>query len=111
MTTSLDLTLTRGDDRAMALVTGIDLAGALGVRFTARYRSDDTTAVFTKTLGAGIVVTDAVGGLATVTISHADWSAYTGRGALVYDVEVTTAAGKVSTVLKGGIAVLEDVSR
>lgn len=109
MTRILDITLTRGDDNPMALVTGVDLTGG-SVRFTASYQVDGTP-VFTKTSVTGIAVTDPAGGLATVSIAAADWAAYTGKGPLVYDVEVTTAAGKVSTVLKGTITVLQDVSR
>lgn len=110
VTKLLDITLTRGDDNDMALTTGVDLSGG-SVRFTARYAVGDATAVFTKTTSSGIDVTDAAGGLATVHILAVDWTAYSGSHDLVYDVEVANAAGKVSTVLKGTLHVLQDVSR
>lgn len=107
------LTLTRGDTRTFDLVAGVDLSGKT-VRWTAKYRRDDVMAdaVFAKTseVDGGIEVTNAVGGLATVTIVAADWDAYVGRSALVWDLEIAD-GDEPKTPLRGDIRVRQDVTR
>lgn len=105
--------LTRGDDRDLYLVAGVNLSGALGVWFLAKYRSTDldADAVFAKTIGAGITITSAAAGLATVSIVAADWAKYAGSAPLVWGIQVQNSAGKVSEPLKGTITVKQDVVR
>ncbi len=109
-----DLTLVRGDARPFTLTTGVDLS-ASKVWFTAKYRRDDadSAAVWQKTNdpGGGIVVTDGIGGVCAVSLTSADWAAYTYRAGLYWDIQYTDSEGEPHTPLLGGIAVIEDVTR
>lgn len=63
--------------------------------------------VFEKELGNGIEILDAVAGTATITIDSADTEPLCGR--YYYEVRLTTAAGKKSTILYGRITIRENL--
>lgn len=107
-TFSLTLTVTR-DGRPL------DLTGALGLWLTAKTvvdnALDDAAAVFQKTLSAGIVVTDALGGVARVTIASVDTNTLSPGTTLHFDVQIKTANGDILTVVVGTILIVADVTR
>jgi hypothetical protein len=82
--------------------------------FTAKwaYRDLDAAAVFQKTIGSGIVITNALLGLATATLVAADTSGLAAvKVPLVWDIQVRTAGGETFTVAKGNLIVTPDVTR
>lgn len=116
MTTQL--TMTRGDDETLTVAVvyagaPVVLTGVQGIRFTAKYRTNqiDAQAVFMKTLGNGVTVTDDVGGLISVDLVPADTVLVADNANLYFDVEVTDSIGKVRTPVKGRLLVEADVSR
>ena len=84
------------------------------IRMTAKWRYDDADvdAVFTvSTSTSGIVITNAAGGLATVTLVPSKTSSLpANRVDLYYDIQVTDASNNVYTVTDGTLIVLPDVS-
>ncbi len=75
----------------------VDLTGA-----SADYAFSErpgTPALFTKSVGSGIVITDDVNGLLEVTINPADTESLSGT--FHHELEVTDAAGRKTTVLFG----------
>lgn len=112
MTDTSLLTMTRGDTANFA-VTVTDGAGAplnlTGLVLTFTVAASSQSAVITKTIGAGITVTDALGGLATVTISPADTDGLEDRAELFWDLEVDS-AGDIRTPLTGRLSVEVDVT-
>jgi hypothetical protein len=111
------LEIVRGDTVAITITVtlagvAVDLTGA-SVWFTAkRHLTDaDASAVFQLTVGAGIVLTNAAGGVATATILPAHTSGLTGESTrLHFDVQVKPAAGTVHTVARGALVVRADVT-
>lgn len=107
----------RGDDRALTLTltdedgSPVDLTAA-AVRFTAKRNiiDADDAAVLSKTVGSGVVLVNAPGGIARIDIAAADTAAFAGRVELVWDIQVTR-AGLIRTVDAGTLTVLPDVSR
>lgn len=82
--------------------------------FTAKYAyaDDDADAVFQKTIGDGITVTNAGCGEAEITLSSSDTSSLSSsKVMLVYDLQIRNAEGKIYTVAYGNIVVLPDVTR
>jgi hypothetical protein len=74
-------------------------------------RDADADAIFQKTVGDGITITNAEGGLATVELVPADTSELASRTVrLVYDVQVKLASGRIVTPLKGRLTVEPDVT-
>lgn len=116
--TTENLELRRGDTHVFDLTilnaagTAMNLTGAT-VRFTAKNNLSDAdgSAVITKiSPSSGIVVTDAAGGLARLTLLPADTSSITQERVLYYDVQVTDGSSVVTTVLEGTLAIRLDVS-
>lgn len=110
------LSLIRGDDRTLT-VTVVDdlgaaanLTGILGMWFTVKRHQTDTDleAVIQKSLGSGVAVTDAAGGIATVTLTAANTASATGLH--FWDVQVKTAAGLITTLATGSVTFDEDVT-
>jgi hypothetical protein len=110
--------MTRGDTYVFDLAViqnslPFDLTGAT-VRMTAKwnYTDADLAAVFAISTDTGdIVVTDAAGGLATVTVPiTATSSLPAAQVQLVYDIQVTDSASHVFTVNSGILYVQPDVS-
>lgn len=80
----------------------VDLSGA-----TATFvlmRAPGQSAIISKTVGSGIVITDAVNGLLEITIDPADTEPL--RGAHSHELEITDAGGRKSTVLFGTITIM-----
>ena len=107
----VDYTLIRGDSRELDLdltdpmtQMAYNLAGA-GVIFTV-----DDSLFDAKTVGDGITVDESSGSV-TVTLDPEDTvDAPDYRSRYRYDVQVTTAAGDVTTPQQGWITVLPDVT-
>ena len=91
----------KGEDVAvtdtMSPATGIS---GWSLQFTLRKNYGDPTPLLTKTIGAGITVTDAVNGVFTIALANAD-TANLAPGAYVYDIERTNAGNR--TVLTIGV--------
>ena len=104
------LSMVRGDT-ADFRVTLTDASGAelplgsLGLTFTARHGP----LTITKTVGFGVTVTDASGGIATVRIEPADTTSIEDRTIFTWDLEVRDGA-VVQTPLSGELLVEMDVT-
>lgn len=111
-----DLALIRGNTRTLDIAATdpaggpADLTGSLALVFTAA-RSPRGEVVMTKSLGAGVTITNAVAGLASITILPTDWATYIGDPVLVWDVESTAEDGTVTTVASGRLLVDQIVNR
>jgi hypothetical protein len=113
-----DLTVKRGDTITLAIAakkadgTAQSLVGKTLI-FTAKDRlSDADPGVFQKAIGSGIVVDNAAGGLATVTIAPADTSGFTGPRTLLWDIQMTDqATSDKKTLDEGKLYVRPDVTR
>lgn len=113
------LEMSRGDSRKWTFaVTYSDtgavysLAGA-SMWFTAKKRitDADVAAVFQKTIGSGITLTDAANGLGYIELSPADTSALSsGKQNLEFDLQLKSSAGKIYTVAFGKLTVYPDVT-
>lgn len=112
-----DFQITRGDTPTFNIA--VALAGApyslvgCSIWFTAKwaYRDLDAAAVFQKTIGSGITVTNAPLGLATATLVAGDTSFLSAvKILLVYDIQVRTAGGLTFTVARGNLIVIPDVT-
>lgn len=111
------LSMTRGDTFAFNLA--VTSAGApfnltgCSIRVTAKwdYANLDAAAVFTRTIGSGVTVTNAAGGLATVVIAPSNTSTLPANPVnLYYDIQVTDGSSNVYTVNSGILTVSPDVS-
>jgi hypothetical protein len=117
MTLISDIEARRGDGEIYQLTLTdddepLDLTDA-EIWMTAKrhIRDTDADAIFQKTVGDGITVTDDTGGLATVQLEPADTSGLAARTVrLVYDVQVKLASGRIVTPLKGRLTVEPDVT-
>lgn len=69
------------------------------------YNERTQAAVVNKTTSSGIAITDAAGGLYTVTVSALETATLTPE-AFYHESEVTDSSGRVSTVFTGHIVVL-----
>ncbi len=111
-----DLEMFRGDTEQFFLSISrnevpVDLNDAK-IWMTGR-RSQGASALFIKTsdMGGGIEITDASGGLATVTMSNTDTAGLSSEVVtLVYDVQVRESSGRISTVFSGNLVVKPDVT-
>lgn len=113
------LTMYRGDTPQWALAV-TDAAGApfdltgYDLYFTAkRLITDADPGVFQLAVGAGITVTNAAGGLATIQPRRADTSALTDDARLFYDVQLSQAGApdQTFTVDRGELVITRDVTR
>jgi hypothetical protein len=107
----------RGDSESIAAaitVSGVavDITNA-SLRFTAKRALTDTdaNAVFTRTIGTGITVTNAIGGLATIALIPANTLSLTVPTLLYCDFQLQDVPGNVSTLTTGTILVKLDVSQ
>ncbi len=113
----MDLELIRGDSKTFIVTVTdaanvlVNLTGAV-LRFTVKRGVDDTDeeAAVSVSTGAGITVSDPASGVAIVTLSSTDTDVLT-PGSYRYDVQVKDSTNAVSTVLRGRLRVLADVSR
>lgn len=112
------LEMYRGDTKVFDIAvtdpdTGgvVDLTGKTLAFMAKRSRTDaDGSAVISKTTGAGIANTNAIGGLAALTIDPADTSALAETTQLEYDLQLTN-GGQVFTVASDYLLVRADVRR
>lgn len=120
-----NLYIVRGDSKTLnrqAMVNGVavDITGGT-LRMTAkrRYADQDSDAVFTKTIGNGITITNPAQGLFTVAIVPADTRTVSGLDEnndsevpilLVYDLQLKDVNGSIYTGQRGQLTVLPDVS-
>lgn len=70
-------------------------------------RRGSATVVLQKQTGAGVAITNAAGGIFTVTLTPADTAALLGD--YVHEAQVTDALLNVATVLTGALSVTEDL--
>lgn len=106
-----DFAIHAGDDLVITVTvtedgtangTPVDLSGAEAITFAAApwVELGETAArAVTKTLGAGIAITDAAAGKFAITLAPADTAALGGR--YTHQARVTDALGKRSTVMTG----------
>jgi hypothetical protein len=74
--------------------------------------NDVASGVIQKTIGSGIVITDAAKGLIRITIAPADTSQITADTTYQCDIQIkNTATGEVSTVARGTMKVELDVTQ
>jgi hypothetical protein len=116
-----EVVITKGDDELIDLafkqtdgVSPLNITGNLGIWFTAKHSSLDEAedAVIAKTSNpaAGVTVTDAVNGLATVAITPVDTEDLE-PCVLVWDCQIKDAGGKIRTAAKGLLRIVHDVTR
>lgn len=112
----VDLEVTRGDTESLqatvvdAVGVAINLTGAT-IRFTVRASAADPIAVIAKDnagLG-GITVPSPATGIALIALTPANTRLLT-NGRWVYDVQVTEASGRVTTVVAGRIRAAAEVT-
>ncbi len=70
-------------------------------------RTEFSAALVTKTTGAGIVITDDVGGVLTVSLVPADTEPLVGTH--YFEIELTDVALRVSTIVVGRIDIRKNV--
>jgi hypothetical protein len=107
------ITMFAGDTRRIDVIA-VDEAGVIvnltGASVTWQIaRTNDGPALFSKTLGAGIAVIDAVTGSLEVTLDGADTEGYGGR--FYSEIEVVDATGEIATVLAGHINIRPTIIR
>lgn len=102
-TSSENVTLLRGG-------TPIDVSAARSIRFTAKRRMLDATALISKSLADGIVVVDAAQGKVQVQIDPADTVDFPPDVVLLWDVELVESDGTTSTPASGDMLILGDIS-
>lgn len=98
------LRMFRGDDRTWNLAFTKDgvaqnITGwSIWVTGKVAYTSDDTVKVFQKTVGSGVTVVNAAGGLATFTLSASDTNSLGNeRVTLKCDVQVKDSSNNIVT--------------
>lgn len=113
-----NLLMTRGDTFTFNLTVtqsgaAFNLSGVT-LRMTAKwsYADADNAAVFTaRSPSNGIVITNAGGGLATVTLAPAMTSGLPpAQVNLYYDIQVTDGSGNIYTIAAGVLTVSPDVT-
>ena len=114
MPLSQNFSMSLGDTFALPLIvqnadgTAFDLTGCT-IEFGVA-KLYDSVLQFQKSTGAGILITSAVGGLATITINPADTTALA-AGQYSYDIVVKRANGATFTMTIGTISMLAHPSR
>jgi len=111
----MSLTMYRGNTKSFSVAVtqnGIayDLDNAAGLYFTAR-KSPGAPVLFSKSIGDGITVTNAAGGLATITLDPADTSGLASFPVkLAVDLELETDAGAIHTAYYDTLTVEPDIT-
>jgi cyanophycinase-like exopeptidase len=107
----------RGDTIPLSIAvtregTAVDLTGA-ALRFVAkrRLKDADVDALITKTIGAGITVTDAAAGAAVIMIDPADTDGFLKGMTLQCEVQMVESDGTITTVAQGTLEVKIDAVR
>lgn len=104
-----------GDDRTLSITVkdedgaAFDLTGVSAIKWQA-FAYDDTVISgsnsISKTLGGGITVTSAAGGIFEITLDPADTSSLDGK--FHHECQVTDSAGNVITVFTGTFFITKD---
>lgn len=118
--TDFSVTMARGDDEVLEGtiyqddgVTEEDITG-WDLWFTGKLliTSGDVDAVFQKTIGDGITVTDAANGAYEIAIDAADTDGFAASDTTIQcDLQAKDTLGKVKTLLTGRITVKPEVTR
>lgn len=103
----MSLTLRRGNDKTWTItvknkITGeaVDISTALGMTFTVRPTINGAVLI-TKTVGAGITLTDPTNGVAEIAVAAGDTLGLTNAEYnYVYDVQLVHSDGKIETVVE-----------
>lgn len=114
----MNLKMYRGDT-AQFRVTALDIDGnplditGASAWFTAKRTTQDgdVDAVFQKTVGTGITITDAPNGVMLVQLAEADTNTLTKKEILEYDLQIKDTSDGVYTVARGALTVEADVTR
>lgn len=90
----------------------LDITGAT-LWFTAKFRESDadTAAVFKKTNGSGIVLTNPTVGIATITVAATDTDKINVKTRLAADVRLKDSTGKVFTIMRGFVDILPAITQ
>jgi hypothetical protein len=102
-------------DWGLATPTVVNITGATAW-FTAKYDIDDVdaSAVFKKSVGVGITLTDPTEGKLTVQVNPADTAPMTGfifeERRLFYDLTLKTYAGEIYAISQGDLVVRQNVT-
>ena len=85
--------------------TPIDLTG---VSILSQFRANEVTGAIQQSfsIGSGITLTDATGGVFSIDPFTLDWN----TGTFFYDIQITFPNGDVRTYVKGSLNVLQDVT-
>ncbi len=83
----------------------VNISGATAVFILSQ--NPYSPAVITKSSGSGIVITDGPAGILTITLDAADTESL--QGSFYYEVELTDASSRVSTIVVGQINIRADV--
>lgn len=109
---SFNITEVRGDTIVLrATVTrsssALDITGCTA-KFTAR-RYSGSDILIQKTTSNGIALTTPASGILTVTIEPQDTASFTEDLILAAEIELTETDGRVTTVARGKLMVVEDL--
>jgi len=112
-----DFTITKGDSVSFNIVVtsggvAFNLTGAT-IWMTAKlaFGDPDSSAIFQKKTGSGIVITNPANGAATITLAATDTSPLPAfKTLLLYDIQVKDQQGGIYTVASGNLIVLPDVT-
>ena len=113
----MSLTVYTGDDEIYTVQvtkdgSALDLTGMLAATFLIKTSVDDadSAALITKTLGTGIAVVNAAGGVLTVTLDAAD-TVLRGNMSLACALKLKDALGKTHTVYNGPLDIVRPAVR
>ena len=110
-TTAQNFTMWSGDDKTIT-VTVVDGDGtaqditAATISYKLQPAVDDATGAITKTVGSGVTITNAAGGIFTVDIAAANTASF--AGIYYHECQVTSSGGVVSTVFVGNVTINQD---
>lgn len=82
----------------------VDITGAI-ITFTAKSSANATTTVLSQSVSAHVNPT---AGISLITVSAADMNI--ASGSYVYDIQLRMASGSVSTIARGLLTILKDVT-
>lgn len=108
------LELTRGDDRVLDVALSEAVSDGALLEFTVKrsYADSDEDAVITKSSDVdGEIAFEESAGTASITIDAVDTQDLDVAPAYVWDVQMTSSAGKITTVARGRFVIIPDVTR
>ena len=116
MTLQRNLEIFRGDTKVLegqaknsADDTPIDLTGALLWFTVKKKRSDVDPGVLQKTVGSGILITDALQGEFKIEVAPSDTASLNGR--FYWDLQLKNTIGQIFTLASGIFNVVIDVTK